>query len=278
MIILKKKAVRAGIIPFSLLPGKTDLASFWIQTALRSHLFSCLERSFSLLWHKGRRLLSSENLGGLITCYYFVQQAHVLVHIPTKESGSVCENSDRTPNHDTHNIKPTSSSLSSCWPYIWLRNGKNSIPTRFPNISVLERSRYNVRSHCCYCTRTRLSLSFHLNVAIFFWTVEMSVPARSVYGDVCITDGTGKAAFRNIMCGAQYKEIDPLACFPFTNIRHIFQLGVLLFVSSLFGLGTISLGPTTGGLACGTNGAIVSQIDEGDQEIVRSHIAGQEMS
>lgn len=67
-----------------------------------------------------------------------------------------------------------------------------------------------------------------------FSAVELHIPAHSVPGNLCTTGGIGEAAFCDITRGARYEEIDSLACFPFTNIRHNFQSGVLRFVSKFF--------------------------------------------
>lgn len=106
----------------------------------------------------------------------------------------------------------------------------------------------------------------------------MSASARSLQGDVCINDGIGQVAFRDVMSGAHYEEIDPFACFSFTNIRNTSKSGVLHFVSIFSKLEATILRPAAGAIACGTNSAIVVEMDEGDLEVLKSHFASQGMS
>lgn len=94
---------------------------------------------------------------------------------------------------------------------------------------------------------------------------------------MCIKEGAGQDAFREIISGAHYEEIDPIGCFLFTNIRNTFMSGVRRFVTIFSGLGGTCLGPFVSDVTCDTNSAIVAQIDTGNLEAVRSHVASLEM-
>lgn len=64
-------------------------------------------------------------------------------------------------------------------------------------------------------------------------------------------------AFKDVMMNSNYIEVDSFSCIPFASIRKTTQTCVLRFVSILFGRGANQLVPSEGGIACGSDTAIV---------------------
>lgn len=80
--------------------------------------------------------------------------------------------------------------------------------------------------------------------------------------------GEFQPAFKDIMHGAKYVNVDPLSCVACSRIQNISQRGVMRFVSVFSGAGGRTLEPAACGIAYGSNSAIVVPLHKTDVHVV----------
>lgn len=79
---------------------------------------------------------------------------------------------------------------------------------------------------------------------------------------------TVEKLFCDTKAGAKYAEVDSLSFVPFDQTGEPTRYRVLRFVSIFARLDPLKLGPAADGVACGSNSAIVVQVEDFDLHIV----------